>query len=107
MEHGKGLAVTVLRPCQSSPLLGEGATWVCNVGHLLAQLLLANATINKNLFGGFCFAVLCCVCKQTAQNIHILSRTAECRLQTQREQLQKGRDMQLDGMAFGIGVKLH
>lgn len=67
MEHGKGLAVTVPGPCQSSTLPGGGAAWVCNVGHLLARralrqpaasrLILANATINKNLFGVVCFAV--------------------------------------------------
>ena len=91
----KALAVTVPKPCQSSMQRnrspGEGATWVCDVGHLwhtASQHLLANATINKNRFeggGGVCFALLHSVCKTTAQNIHILSRTAEFRLQTQQQ----------------------
>lgn len=114
--------VAMLRPANHSG--GEkgrsdgGAIRVCNTARSLwvnvicsSQLaaswyLLTNDTIKENVFGGF--VLLCSVCKRAAQNIHTLSRTAEHRLHTQREQLQKGgRDMQEDGVAFGIGVKLN
>lgn len=59
--------------CGPSPCTGSSLTTGC-----------LSASFSK-CHDWVCFALLCCVRKRTAQNIHVLSRTAECRLQTQRE----------------------
>lgn len=75
----------------------EARQGALNVGHLPSDNRLPLGVfrqmprLTRTFSGGLLrFALLCCVCKRTAQNIHILSRTAERRVQTQREQLQKG-----------------